>query len=77
MADATVLKTVGGNPVRVRVPSPAPLGSQNPPRDRRVLISLQPSLQPNYLFFLFFLLFVILILWKQHVHFRRCVTHRF
>jgi hypothetical protein len=23
MADATVLKTVGGNPVRVRVPSPA------------------------------------------------------
>ncbi len=24
MADATVLKTVGGNPVRVRVPSPAP-----------------------------------------------------
>ncbi len=24
MADATVLKTVGGNPVRVRIPSPAP-----------------------------------------------------
>src|SRR5689334_1420244 len=24
MADATVLKTVGGNPIRVRVPSPAP-----------------------------------------------------
>ncbi len=24
MADATVLKTVGGNSIRVRVPSPAP-----------------------------------------------------
>ena len=29
MADATVLKTVGGNPVRVRVPSPAP-ASESP-----------------------------------------------
>ncbi len=30
MADATVLKTVGGNPVRVRLPSPAPQDSSHP-----------------------------------------------
>ena len=77
MADATVLKTVGLN---IRTGSSPVSGTIRKPKpaERSTGFDFTTAKFTAKLFILpLFLLFVILILWKQHIHFRRCVTHRF